>query len=213
MAVTKPVQRNQSGRAGDVDAKATKNLEPIQIASRRREKTSGQHRNKGRRGEGLSEQWAGMAVGQTEWVSAGWAERKVRPEERRQGDEKKRKNTKARLRMRRNQEKALQMNLPYLVGLMTAACFALFICINYIHLHSELTTRMDTIKQLEQELEAQRSENDALETSINTYVDLDYVYKVATEELGMVYAGKDQVILYDKTESEYVKQDEDIPEY
>lgn len=29
----------------------------------------------------------------------------------------------------------------------------------------------------------------------------------------MVYANKDQVLLYDKTESEYVRQYEDIPEY
>ena len=26
---------------------------------------------------------------------------------------------------------------------------------------------------------------------LSTYVDLDYVYKVATEELGMVYANRD----------------------
>ena len=32
------------------------------------------------------------------------------------------------------------------------------------------------------------------------------------EDLGMVYANKDQVIMYNKTESEYVRQYEDIPE-
>ena len=75
-----------------------------------------------------------------------------------------------------------------------------------------MTGRMDTIKALEQQLDTLKAENDALETSINTSVDLDHVYKVATEELGMVYAGKDQVLLYNQTESEYVKQYEDIPE-
>ena len=29
----------------------------------------------------------------------------------------------------------------------------------------------------------------------------------------MVYAGKDQVLLYDQTESEYIRQNEDIPNY
>ena len=38
------------------------------------------------------------------------------------------------------------------------------------------------------------------------------IYKIATEELGMVYANKDQVRMYNKTESEYVRQYEDIPE-
>jgi len=115
--------------------------------------------------------------------------------------------------IKRNQEKALQMDLPYLLALVVAACFALYICVSYIHMQSDLTTRMDTIQQLEQDLEALKSENDALETRINTYVDLDHVYKVATEELGMVYAGKEQVLLYNKTESEYVRQYEDIPTY
>ncbi len=76
-----------------------------------------------------------------------------------------------------------------------------------------MTRRMDNIKKLEQELDALKSENDTTQTRINTSVDLDYVYKVATEELGMVYAGKNQVRLYHQTESEYVRQYEDIPSY
>ena len=51
-----------------------------------------------------------------------------------------------------------------------------------------------------------------LETRINTSIDLDNIYKIATEELGMVYANKGQVRMYNKTESEYVRQYEDIPE-
>ena len=66
---------------------------------------------------------------------------------------------------------------------------------------------------LEQQLEQLRSENDALQTRINTDMDLDHIYKVATEELGMVYANRNQVLLYDKTESEYVRQYEDIPKH
>ena len=62
-------------------------------------------------------------------------------------------------------------------------------------------------------MEALKAENDALETSINTYVDLDHIYDVATKELGMGYASKNQILLYDKTESEYVRQYEDVPEH
>ena len=113
--------------------------------------------------------------------------------------------------IKRNQEKALQMDLPYLIALVIAACLTLKICVNYIQIQSDMTARMDTIQQLELELEVLKSENDALETRINTYVDLDHVYKVATEDLGMVYAGKEQVLLYNKTESEYVRQYDDIP--
>lgn len=113
--------------------------------------------------------------------------------------------------IRRNQEKALQMNLPYLVALTIASICTLYLCINYLQIQSSITTRIHNIAQLEKRLEKKKSENDALATHINTSVDLDYIYKAATQDLGMVYANKDQIILYDKTESEYVRQYEDIP--
>ena len=100
--------------------------------------------------------------------------------------------------IRRNREKALQMDLPYVIALTAAVVCALYLCVNYLQLQSSITAKLKNIETLEKEIE--------------TSVDLDYVYQVATEELGMVYANKDQVRLYDKTESEYVRQYEDIPE-
>ena len=115
--------------------------------------------------------------------------------------------------VRKNQEKALQMNLPYVIMLTLAAVCALYICIGYLHVQSSMTAKIHNIETLEQQLEQLRSENDALQTRINTDMDLDHIYKVATEELGMVYANRNQVLLYDKTESEYVRQYEDIPNH
>lgn len=113
--------------------------------------------------------------------------------------------------VRRNQEKALYMDLPYVLMLTIAAACALYFCVSYLHIQSSTTGRIYQIEKLEKQLEQLKSENDALETRINTSVDLEYVYQVATEELGMVYANRNQVLLYDKTESEYVRQYEDIP--
>ena len=115
--------------------------------------------------------------------------------------------------VRRNQEKALQMNLPFVIMLTIASVCTLYLCVSYLQVQSSITSRIRNIASLESEIETLKSENDALETSINTYVDLDHVYEVATKDLGMVYANKDQVILYNKTESEYVRQYEDIPQY
>ena len=78
---------------------------------------------------------------------------------------------------------------------------------------SQLEEVVSGYETLEKEIETLKTNNDALETRIETSVDLDYVYQVATEELGMVYANKDQVRLYNKTESEYVRQYEDIPKH
>ena len=116
-------------------------------------------------------------------------------------------------RIRRNQERALYMDLPYVIILTIASVFTLYLCINYLHLQSSITARMHHIETMEAHLEKLKAENDALETSINTSIDLNKIYEIATKELGMVYAKKNQVLLYDKTESEYVRQYEDIPEH
>ena len=98
-------------------------------------------------------------------------------------------------RIRRNQERAMYMDLPYVIMLTLASICTLYLCVNYLHLQSAITARMHNIEAMEEKLEKMRTENDA------------------TKELGMVYAKKDQVLLYDKTESEYVRQYEDIPEH
>ncbi|HCD42995.1 MAG TPA: cell division protein FtsL [Lachnoclostridium sp.] len=115
--------------------------------------------------------------------------------------------------VRRNREKALQMDLPYVIMLTIAAVCTLCLCVNYLHLQSSITANIHGVELLEAKLEHLKTENNALEMNINTSVDLDHVYKVATEELGMVYANKDQILHYDKTESEYVRQNEDIPKH
>ncbi len=114
--------------------------------------------------------------------------------------------------VRRNREKALNMDLPLVLIMSVAVACVLLILVNYLHIQSSISSRIYNIEQLESQLEQLKTENDALEIRINTDLDLDHVYKVATEELGMVYANRDQVILYDKTESEYVRQYENIPE-
>lgn len=116
-------------------------------------------------------------------------------------------------RVRRNQEKALNMDLPYVILLTVASLCTLYLCVNYLHLQSSITGSMHRMEQLEARLEQKRSENDALETAINTSIDLNQIYEIATKDLGMVYAKKDQVLMFDKTESEYVRQYEDIPEH
>ena len=115
--------------------------------------------------------------------------------------------------VKRNQEKALHMDGAYVLALTVAAVITLALCMNYLHLQASITTRINKIETLEIELETLKSANDALQTRLDTYVDLDHVYKVATEELGMVYANKNQILLYNKSESEYVRQYEDIPKH
>ena len=82
----------------------------------------------------------------------------------------------------------------------------------YLGLQTSITRRIDKIQELQGNIADLRRENRALETDIETYYNLDRIYAIATQELGMVYADPAQVIVYDKTESEYVRQYDDIPE-
>lgn len=113
----------------------------------------------------------------------------------------------------RNQSKASYISAGYVVCLAVAGVATLLICINYLRLNASITSRMDSIAKLQLELEHQKAANDELRTAIDTACDLNHVYQVATQDLGMVYANQNQILLYDKTESEYVRQNEDIPEH
>ncbi len=112
---------------------------------------------------------------------------------------------------KRLRRKSMGIDALSLMALLLASGVTLGLCFSYIQLQTEINTHISSIEKKSSELEKLKSENDALQSSIDTSVDLDEVYRVATQELGMVYADQDQVITYSKTESGYVRQYEDIP--
>ena len=85
------------------------------------------------------------------------------------------------------------------------------IFVNYLQLQAETTSRVKHIASLETELEDLRKENNDNYTRIMTSVDLDHIRDVAINELGMVYAEPNQVILYDGGTDDYVRQNGSIP--
>ena len=111
---------------------------------------------------------------------------------------------------RKQKEAALHMDLPYLIVLTLAAVAALAICISLLQVQSQITASLKNIETQEKILEEYKNDNDALEARIEAIVNLDEVYRVATEEMGMVYANKSQVVTYDRTPTEYVRQNENI---
>lgn len=104
------------------------------------------------------------------------------------------------------------MGVLSFVMLTFAMGIFLYMCVSYLQAHIQLNQSTNTISSLESRLEEMRNDNDALEGRVNTYIDLDEVYREATGRLGMVYANQNQVIRYNKSESEFVRQNEDIPQ-
>lgn len=110
--------------------------------------------------------------------------------------------------------------LSHLKGTMSLSLTALLVLLvgvvlyfgfDYLKLSASIDEHMDTIKSLEDELETLKNENDAVEEGIDTSINLNEIYDAAVNRLGMVHADQKSVITYDKSESEYVRQNEDIP--
>lgn len=112
---------------------------------------------------------------------------------------------------RAKQDSVRYVNIFYTIFLVAAACMILWSCVNYLQLQAETTSRVKNIAALETQLENIRKENDDNYTRIITSVNLDYIKDVAINELGMVYANADQVILYDGGTRDYVRQSGEIP--
>ena len=112
----------------------------------------------------------------------------------------------------RNREKALRMSAGYVAVLAVCSVLMAGVCASYLSLRDDITSKKASIASLEIQCEALEAQNDSLDYSINSYIDIDNITKVATEELGMVQAGKDQITFYDSTEMEYMKQYEEIPQ-
>ena len=96
--------------------------------------------------------------------------------------------------------------------LTVAAVLTLVICVQYVQLQTELMVHLKNINKLETELNDLFILNNETDKRINSFVDLDYIYQVATQELGMRYADKNQIYRYNNSGSEYVRQYKEIPE-
>lgn len=116
-------------------------------------------------------------------------------------------------RQQQRQPKALSgMNFASLLVLTVAIIATVSVCVDYLKLQTEVSKMEKSIVTIEKNITALTNENDAAYASINTAIDLNHVYQVAVEELGMVYPNNNEVITYQGSDEDYVRQYEDIPD-
>lgn len=113
---------------------------------------------------------------------------------------------------RARREKVRYLSIGYSLFLTAASIVALWVCAGYLKLQADNSARMKNIAALEARLSELKAENDDEYNRVTTSVDLEKVREIAINELGMVYAKADQVILYNSQGSDYVRQYGDIPE-
>lgn len=108
--------------------------------------------------------------------------------------------------VRKNRDRALYMNLPYVIFLSVALMITGVMLIGYLQTQAELTVSMKRIATLESQLNDMRLTNDEQLERINSSVDMEEIKRIAVEELGMAYAKEGQVIVVSGEGSDYVRQ-------
>lgn len=110
-----------------------------------------------------------------------------------------------------NRRKAARFGGVYTMFIVTAVAVTLFTCVQYISSVNRKNEQAKEITQLQEQLNELRENNDRKQLAIDTSVDFNYIYDIATKDLGMIHADSNQVISYESGESEYVIQYSDVP--
>ena len=111
-----------------------------------------------------------------------------------------------------NRQRAMQMNLGYVIFLTVISVVTLFLCVNFVQLKAQLTSQMENVAKKETELSVLKADNDAFYNSVASSVDLEYIKSVATNELDMKYPSEEQIVYFDTSGNGYVRQYQDVPE-
>ena len=108
--------------------------------------------------------------------------------------------------VRKNRDRALYMNLPYVLFLTMALMITGVMLIGYLQAQSNLTVSIKRVAALESQLNDMKLANDEQLERINSSLDMEEVKRIAVEELGMTYAKEGQVIIVSGEGSDYVRQ-------
>ncbi len=115
-------------------------------------------------------------------------------------------------RVRKNQEKALNMNKGFLGFLVLVSLAILLVAVQYLQLKSEITASSKTIASLESEYSALKEDNDAYYSQVSSDIDLERIRKIAVGRLGMRAPSQDQTRTYQTSRGSYIRQYQDIPD-
>ena len=131
--------------------------------------------------------------------------------ERKQHDERREQHRREQIKRQQRINHVSHKNLLYTLTVTGIVMVIFLVCWQYLHLQAEVKAASTEVSKLQSQFNELKLENDEMEVSINANIDYDNIYRIATEELGMIFPKRSQVINYDAGVSEYVKQYQDIP--
>lgn len=112
--------------------------------------------------------------------------------------------------IKKNQRRAMKLGLGYITFFAGAVAVALFVCFQYLGIQAELTQKAREIKSLQTEITSLREKNLSEYNYITNLVNLDEIRDRAGD-LGMIYADDSQIVKYESTGDQEIKQYENIP--
>lgn len=104
------------------------------------------------------------------------------------------------------------LSIPYCIFLAAACVLTLSLGAYYLEQQALSTSSQKKIASLESELAELKKVNADDLNRIETSVNLEEIRDIAINELGMVYATQENVVLYKNTSQNYVSQYEDVPQ-
>lgn len=112
---------------------------------------------------------------------------------------------------RRHKQENDTLSIPYCIFLGLACVLTLTLGAYYLQQQALCTSSQKTIASLEGQLAELKKVNADELNRIESSVNLEEIRNIAMNELGMVYATGDNVILYENTTQNYVSQHQEIP--
>lgn len=175
--------------------------------------TKGNYRRDHYRSGGQSTYIAGNTVRRMDAMPDYWEnEQKRRKEQEARELLERKRRRRQRAIARRNQDKALVMNVGYVTFLTIAAIVTCITAGFYIKLQSDITMRMEKIAALETTVNQMRTDNDATEKRLATSVKLADVKTEAIQVLGMAYPSAEQIVYYEIDHADFMSQYGEIPD-
>lgn len=144
------------------------------------------------------------------YYAAGSTARKVAP--RREYERTTAPAARPRVRLKKRADRALAFNMRYTVFVLFAVAIVAGACMMMLNMQMGIDAQKANVVALERQIEEIQTDNEAKRVQLENMYSLDDIRRIATSELGMVYAKKGQIIYYESADEDYVKQHMDVPE-
>ena len=104
----------------------------------------------------------------------------------------------------RNRQRQLVIDAGYMLFLTVAVVVTLLVCINFLRLKADVQSATGRLTAAKEEVMDLKAKNDAAYNKALTSVNLEEIRKIATTELGMVPAKKEQIVRFDSNQDDYM---------